>query len=260
MRNADVPIFPGINPPSTDFPAVRDGRRARVFYYDVDLSTARSIAAGTALILTIAGNSFFCDQSPNQGAATVYFQDFTLTPTDAPPIYCGPGFVGTVPFTTLLIENTAQAGKRFRFFYGVDVDFKPSLSGSIALTGTINAAPYGMSYGASYKSTSALVANTGDVVFSPGANVNGAVIWAAGFLHQETVAAGISLVAKASAPASIVDGDVLLQTQNFTNAASNFECGALPNPVFVAAGKGAYFIAAAASNTAALRSALYTLL
>ena len=114
-----TPVFPGFETPSIDFNPVRDERRAKLFFVDVDLTTARNLAATTAEILNIAGNSFYVDQDPtNTGAAIVHFQDVTLSRASA-PVYTGPGFIARVPFTQLLIENIAQPGKRLRIFYGI---------------------------------------------------------------------------------------------------------------------------------------------
>lgn len=121
--------------PSSDFRAVRDGRTSTLFYYDVDLTAGRSVIAGNALILPLTGNVFYADTAPQIGNTTVHFQDTNLSSQGA-PVYISPGFIAKVPFTKLLIENTAQPGKILRFFYGVDVDF---ISGNnIAISGNVN--------------------------------------------------------------------------------------------------------------------------
>lgn len=131
--------------PSTDFNEVRDGRRSSLFYYDVDLSVARSVLAGTAIVLGVAGDSFYVDKNPvKTGAATVHFQD-TTSGTAPAPVYCELGFIAKIPFTQLLIENLAQPGKIFRFFYGVDVDFQPGASSSVVVTGTVQTVDSGVS-------------------------------------------------------------------------------------------------------------------
>lgn len=119
---------------STDFRSVRDGRNSPDFYFDVDLSTARSIAAGTALIVNVAGNSFYCDANPGDGNAVVKFQDTNLDRVST-PFYVSPGFIAKIPFTQMLIENVAQPGKKIRIAYGVDVEFFPGSVSQIALTG-----------------------------------------------------------------------------------------------------------------------------
>lgn len=113
--------------PSTDFRRVRDGREAIPLYIDVDLSSARTTDA-QALVLNIAGNSFYIDANPSDGVCTVQFQNTNFDRSTA-PIYCGPGAIFNVPFTQILIRNTAQAGKKIRIVYGVDIDF---IAGSIA--------------------------------------------------------------------------------------------------------------------------------
>lgn len=120
-----------LSPPSSDFAAVRDGRKSMPFWLDVDLSSARSIAAGTALVINIAGNSFYIDaDTENVGDARVHFQDATLNNASA-PIYVSAGSIMTVPFTQIMIENDAQAAKRLRILYGVDIDFRAGVNTSI---------------------------------------------------------------------------------------------------------------------------------
>jgi hypothetical protein len=262
MSNAPAPNFPGITSPSIDFGSVIDGRRATLFVYELDLSSARSFTAGTATQLKLTGNSFFIDQASDVGNASVIFegvQDDT-GPVIRPAVFVQPGFVAKIPFANIRVANSAQTGKKLRIFYGVDVDFVPSVNASVAITGSVNAIPYGYTYGASYKSITAVAANTPDTVFSPASNVNGAMLWTASFLIQQSAAMGASYVAKTSAPTSIIDGDVVLQTTGFFNAAVNFETANLTNPILIPAGKGLYFISSAATNTQILRSALYTLL
>lgn len=126
-----------LNAPSSDFAAVRDGRRSMPLWLDIDLSTARSIANGSAQVLNIAGNSLYSDQNLLQGVATIHFQDATLGNTSA-PITVNPGFIAGVPFTQLLIENAAQPGYRLRVFYGVDIDFQPGTGGLVNVSGTVS--------------------------------------------------------------------------------------------------------------------------
>jgi len=129
------PIFPGFQKPSSDMESVRDGRRAPLLYLDIPLDSTFSIAGGNALVLPISGNSFYIDQDTNvAGNAYVHFQDTNLQTASA-PIYVGAGFIAKVPFTQLLIENkVAQAGKKIRIVYGIDVDFTAGVNATIAVT------------------------------------------------------------------------------------------------------------------------------
>jgi hypothetical protein len=129
------PIFAGFQRPSIDMDAVRDGRRAPIFYIDIPLDSTFSIAGGNALVLPISGNSFYIDQDLSvAGNAYVHFQDTNLQASSV-PLFVGAGFIAKVPFTQLLIENkTAQAGKIIRIVYGVDIDFTAGVNATIAIT------------------------------------------------------------------------------------------------------------------------------
>lgn len=162
--------------PSTNFSAVRDGRNSQVFYVDIALDTARSSAAGTGLVLPISGNAFYCDANPSDGNAYVHFQDtnFDRGPV---PLYVSPGVIFNIPFTQVLIENSAQPGKKIRIAYGIDVDFQPGSVAQIAVTNSGGftsvrpEAPTGF-----FNDGSTIVANTPLTVFTPASNVNGAIL------------------------------------------------------------------------------------
>lgn len=127
-----------LSKPTTPFDAVRDGRRSPIFYFDVDLTNARSKAANTHLLVNVAGDSFLSDKNPYLcGDATVYFQDTALTGLAPAPVYVEPGFIARVPFTQLLIENEAQPGKILRVHYGVNIDFTPGASSSVNVNGSV---------------------------------------------------------------------------------------------------------------------------
>ena len=130
------PSFPGIEKPSIDFQPVRDQRRSMLLYYDLDLTNARSYAAGTHELLPVAGNSFYVDQNLTiSGEATAHFQDSVNA--GSAPVFVNPGFIARVPFTQIIFENDAQPGKILRFFYGVDVDFIPGVNANIVLNSTV---------------------------------------------------------------------------------------------------------------------------
>jgi len=123
-----------------------------------------------------------------------------------------------------------------------------------------NGQPNAIRYGASYKSNTNLAANTPETVFAPGSNVNGAYVWEAGFVHSNAGGMGAAFLAKTSAPATVLDGDVVCGMSGAAaSGASNLNFGQMPQPVFVPAGKGLYFISTNAENNAN-RHALFTLL
>jgi hypothetical protein len=117
-------------------------------------------------------------------------------------------------------------------------------------------------YGASYKSNTPLAVNTPETVFTPAANVNGAIVWLASFMaYNGSAGMATSMVAKSSAPTSIVDGDVILGSQNIAYVSTGVGSGgSLMRPVFIPAGKGLYFISGGSGESITIKSVLYTLL
>jgi len=267
MRKITGPDFPGISKPSTDFGALIDGRRSYLSMIVIDLSVARNFGNGTAGQFRIAGNSFFVDQGGDVGNARVIFEnvqdDSSLSANlNGGAVAVAPlvnaGFVIKVPFTSIRVQNGVQAGKVLRVFYGVDVDFTPSLNANLAITGTVNAINYGQTYGASYKSNTAMLANTPDTVFTGAANVNGAYVWSAAAVTTCAAINTGSYLAKATAPASAIDGDVIYLASALAGQCSNGS--QMPNAIFIAAGKGLFWISTGNEAAPCLREVLYTLL
>ena len=203
----------------------------------------------------------------NGGSGIVHFQDTNLGSSSA-PFYVAPGFIANVGFTQLLIENAAQAGKRMRIFYGVDIDFQAGVTSSTN-TNISNSLPAskipvyqaGLEYSSSFKSTAAMAANTPETIFTPAANANGAIIHAA-YINSSAVnnTTNSTLIAKASAPASITDGDVILAaTAGFSVSTTIVTYGNLVQPIKIPAGKGLYAICSI-GEASAFRSSLFTLL
>jgi len=259
---------PLLKTPSSDFAGIRDGRNSLPLYIDIDLTSARSINANSHLVLNIAGNSFFVDADViNGGSGIVHFQDTNLGNSSA-PFYVAPGFIANVGFTQLLIENAAQAGKRMRIFYGVDIDFQAGVTSSTN-TNISNSLPAskipvyqaGLDYASSFKSVAAMAANTPETIFTPAANVNGAIIHAGNFSASAVNnTTGTTFLAKAGAPANNTDGDVIITASSgFSVSTTVITYGCLLQPIKIAAGKGLYAICTIAEATA-FRSALYTFL
>jgi hypothetical protein len=230
--------------PSTDFRSVRDGRNAQVFYVDIDLSTARSAAATTGLVLPISGNSFYCDANPSDGNAFVRFQDtnFDRAPV---PLYVSPGVIFNIPYTQVMIENSAQPGKKIRIAYGIDVDFQPGSVAQIAVTnngGFTAVRPEAIS--GSWTSVATLAANTPETIVAPGANTTGLILLSGSMQSFNAGGVPISVfIAKTTAPTTNTDGEVLCASQVTSYSSGNFLSGAnFEYPQFVPAGKGLYFI------------------
>lgn len=252
------------------FQASQNQTMTELLCYELDLSTARTFTgtgANAPAIINLAGNSWFIDQDSDVGNAYVLFNDRVI---NAQPrgVFMQPGSIMKITANQLTIVNTAQASKKLRIWYGVDIDFTPAL----ALTGTSNVnvtnasltvTETGTLYGASYKSNTLMAANTPDTVFAPAANVNGAIIWHAQFLTQNAATIGAGYLAKTAAPANITDGDLILSAEHASLIGANqMFGGTLPRPLKIAAGKGLYYLSTTAEVGAGLtlRSVLYTLL
>jgi len=249
----------GLIKPSTDFRAVRDGRNSQVFYVDVALDTSRSASAGTALVLPISGNSFYIDANPSDGNALVHFQDTNFDRGPA-PLYVSPGAIFNIPFTQVLIENTAQAGKKIRIAYGIDVDFQPGSVSQIAVTNNGGFTAVRPETNTNFYNVSAALAiNTAEQVIAPVANVNGAIILTATHVGMETGVNVIThLLAKSSPPISMADGQVIAAS-TFVNSGPH--CLFLPEAQKIAPGQGLYFMVSQNPvTTASFRTCRYILL
>lgn len=249
---------------AVNFQRVRDGRNALPFYFDLDLSSARSVAAGTHFIANVAGDSFYADANPVDGNCVVHFQDTNLDRA-AVPFYVSPGFIANVPFTQLLFENTAQPGKKIRIAYGVDIDFQPGSVAQIALTigaTSLQRYPYYDEYSSAYGSIALAVANTPETIVAPASNTNGIIVWSGNFKASSgTVTHTAAFLAKSGvAPTTVVDGDTIIaETYNAnTNSISGPFGGVLNRPIRIAAGKGLYYISNV-TETYSRRSLLYTI-
>lgn len=175
----------------------------------------------------------------------------------------------------LILSHTSGVDQTFTIQVGKGVDVASALlSGSVVISGTPTVINGGgvltsitstvktkadpVEFGACYKSTTNALANTPDMIVSPGANVNGLIVHSASIYSYNSGAGGIhSLIAKAgSVPLSVIDGDVILGTRGYT---SGNGCSYLDRDIKIPAGKGLYFITWATEVNAS-RSVLYTLL
>lgn len=170
------------------------------------------------------------------------------------------------------IFNSANT-QTIKVFVGDDEAIYQRLSGSVTVNGgtlssiaavtailnTVNVNIAGRDWGASYKSTTALAANTAEVVFSPASNVNGARIIACGFFsYSETNLTSMTAICKGSTPANVNDGVPIVIGDS---SASSYQslAGHLNQPQYIRPGLGLYFIGSLAENRGQ-RFCLYELL
>lgn len=135
MNEQPTPNFPGISQPTTDFLAIRSQLRTPPLFVDVDLTSARAISANSQQLLTISGNFIYCDPKLSSGVATGYFVGLDGKAT---PITLYPGAAFDVPFTSIVIENTAQPSAGLRLIYGTDIAFRPANAAGVSILNAIS--------------------------------------------------------------------------------------------------------------------------
>lgn len=135
MNEQPTPNFPGISAPTTDFLAIRSQLRTPPLFVDVDLTSARAITANSQQLLTISGNFIYCDPKLSSGVATGYFVGLDGKAT---PITLYPGAAFDVPFTSIVIENTAQPASGLRLIYGTDIAFRPANAAGVSILNAIS--------------------------------------------------------------------------------------------------------------------------
>lgn len=238
---------------SADFDRARFQLATPFQYIDIALDIATSNQQ-----LEIAGDFLYVD-TLFDGVVSIELN----TQQDAPlaPFQIKAGFAMQALFKKLKVSWAAQPNKKIRILYSTGERIIPALTGNLTITGTIATLEDGMSYGASYKSNTALAINTPDTIFTPAANINGAIIHRySANLQFGAGAPESALIAKVSAPVSNIDGDVIATIDNYAFIAGNaVGCMKVEKPVKIAAGKGLYAISSVAEVTA-LRACLYTLL
>lgn len=290
----DNPQPVGYRLPKTDFNAVRSGQATPPRFIDVDLTNARSLAAGTQMEIPLSGNVLYIDVKSSSGNATIRFEDTT---NSGVPFTIYPGSVfPLIGYTKIGLENTAQPGMTMRLVYGVDQSFVPSnaagvtlLNSTLAVTqsgvwtisgilgqlaqraaGGLNAlaiADQGDVYATSYTANAGMTGNTAANVIAAASNTNGYRLVRASFHWSGAVNYNnlIAILAKATAPATTIDGNGLASAGvTFTNgpiASSDFNSAraVLERPLLVPSGLRLDFITLLADSQN-VRSALYTLL
>lgn len=250
------------------FSAVRDDRLAKLRHVDVVLDAARDASAGTALDIEISGDAIYIDANPADGNARLFIQSSGNEAGEV-PLYVSPGAIFNVPFTKLRIENDAQAGKKIRIVYGVGVEFQPgsvaqlTLAGDVALDAATLAALEYVSVRPEAPTgswaISAAYAGGATNIFTAAANVNGAILLDASLSSYNSGAATQSiLAAKATAPASFSDGEILL---SFNTGAGSMQVPAhLQTPKYIAPGLGLWLYANSDSGFSPVKSARWKLL
>lgn len=176
------------------------------------------------------------------------------------------------PIDEIYIENqTAQPGLVLSLWYGYGAKIFPP-NQATTISGTVNTLitnPFGnpvlvndqgFAYATSFISSAAFAANTPINVWSAASNVNGAALWDAEGIAANTGDPQFTLLSKATAPASITDGDAIgLSLYKNSSGTTNIYSLKLGRSRVIPSGKRLDWIAGAAGGSLDLRSCLYTL-
>jgi hypothetical protein len=227
---------------------------------DVNLNAA-SPAGG--LILPIAGDFLYVDADPTFSNGVATLQLNVQQDAGVAKFYIQPGFALNTTFKQLRLDWSAQPGLFLRLLYATGDRVVPAFAAQSfatinnSINNSANVRDQGYIYGVSYKSTTSMAANTPDPIWSAAANINGAAIWDAE-LETSGAAQGVAVIlAKATAPTGILDGDVFLQV--VFQAAGNTASQKLNRAARVAAGKRLDYIVSTAEGAQNYRHVNYTL-
>jgi hypothetical protein len=185
-----------------------------------------------------------------------------------PNLLAGQG-LKSVPFSRLELKDESGAPNTVTVLMSPAEFVNQVFSGSVVIVGalaldapTINSLNRPELPSGAWVNNATAVANTPLTVFAPGANVNGAVVWQASAVDAVASVAHQVFIAKASAPATVIDGEVIAQSLvTAVTPGVNVIVGIdLCNPRRIAPGLGLYFISGLAGTSAMMRSARYTLL
>ena len=203
-----------------------------------------SIASGGTYTLPAMGDYFRIQSSTGtlnvtvEGAGTL------------PNLLSGQGIKNT-PFQRLVLVNTSGALNTGTILIASEEFVDNRTFGVNDLSaGTINTLRQPLTATGFFTAITPIAANTPDTIFSPGSNVNGAILLSASFgLTNATSFPVGGFITKTSAPTSVVDGTPNFASGSTALVASTYTAAAqMPCPQFIPAGQGLYFITDVASG------------
>lgn len=214
-------------------------------------TVSESYTANVSKSFNIAGKRLEILSAP--GLVTVSLQDangIEITNGLASDIEAGSYMVPDNGFDRFVITSDTTGTVKFLVSYGEGGT--RSVAGTVAVSGTVSTQETGLEYGASWYDNAANAANVPATIFTPAQNANGAILHQS-FISSVNGGGVVNLVAKASAPTTVAQGDSMHLTVGDGAMRMNNQ------PIRIAAGKGLYYISSAL-ETGGVRSALYTLL
>lgn len=231
-----------------DFDRARSQIATPFQYVDILLDVA-----GVNQVYNLSGDFLYVDAA-STGTATLELNNQYNDPSA--PFQVSAGFGLQALFKQIKLTWNAQAGKRLRLMYSTGDKIVPT--NSTTISGSVSVSLAGNQYANSYDSTTALAANTPDTIFTPAANVSGAVVVVADYLTFGSAAYCLyGFIAKNAAPANILDGDLIIL--GASHVANIDKPAVLQSPIQIPAGKGLYRLCSVL-EAAPLASCLYRFL
>lgn len=221
-----------------------------------------NMAAGQAFVLPAEGEYFRIQSSAGSVSVTIEGSG-TL-----PDLQAGQGIKNT-PFKRLILRDTSGAANSGIILVGTEdfIDNRTygvnSISGgSIDLTAaTINSIARPVDQTGFFSDLSTPAANTPITIFSPGSNLNGALLLNANLQGTSLSSVYETMLHKASAPTSIADGSIVMvgEFRGTGSGGAFFTGNTLQEVIKIPAGQGLYCICNSPLTTA-VRSARFRLL
>jgi hypothetical protein len=202
-----------------------------VQYYDFSVNSG-----GTQIIL--AEGDYFRLQSAT-GTVSITVEGVGTIPN----MLTGQGIKDT-PFKRLVVKDTSGASNAGQILVSSNefVDNRTYGINDLS-TATLNTLTRPAAATGFYADQSLITANTAVNIFTAGSNVNGAILLSADINYNGANTPLGAFLTKATAPATVVDGQVLITTKQ-TFGGSGCAC-TLPKEQFIPAGVGLYFISSA---------------
>ncbi|WP_151446737.1 hypothetical protein [Lacisediminimonas profundi] len=217
---------------------------------------SEAFVAGVKQEFFIPGNRLEILSCSGAGTVTVSLQNANgveITNGLATGVEAGTYMVPDGGFKRVAITSSTSQTVKFLISYGESGT--RSVAGTVQVAGTVKTQATGLQYTGSYAAVGATLptANTAVMVVNPTLNVAGITVHLSQLQHTDAGAGLAVLIAKASAPASVTDGDVLNIAVNGAGVST------VQTPLFVPAGKGLYLIANLI-ETGGVKNVLYSIL
>jgi hypothetical protein len=175
-------------------------------------------------------------------------------------VITGNVIIGNGDFTDDNVANTIKLDASFANLVTVTNTTAARVPVTLDTSQTLNTAASVMAYTNSYGSATSSVANTAINMLAAGTNINGVVLNAFEVIGSAGTAGPVVVLAKATAPTSLTDGDVLFAGVMAGTAYSQVKMNITTDgQAKVPAGKGIWYMSLVA-DAASTRSALFTVL